>query len=95
MRNFLNANFWAVALTGWDRESSAFIYSVLHRELLDYRNAWLVAAAYLAYNGPNLNFSYIDLTALESIEFLLIFISVVQETGIRLSVLNAETFVVV
>lgn len=44
--------------------------------LLDYINAWQVVALYLAYNRPNLNFSYNDLTALESIEFLLIFISV-------------------
>lgn len=43
---------------------------------LYYVNAWQVAALYLAYKGPILNISYIDLTALESIEFLLIFISV-------------------
>lgn len=44
--------------------------------LLDYVNVWQVAALYLAYNGPNLNFTYTDLTVLQSIEFLLIFISV-------------------
>lgn len=44
--------------------------------LLDYANDWQVAALYLSYNGPNLNFICTDLTALQSIEFLLIFISV-------------------
>lgn len=44
--------------------------------LLDYVNDWQVAALYLSYNGPNLNFICTDLTALQSIEFLLIFISV-------------------
>lgn len=53
------------------------IENLPHLFILYYINAWLVAAVYLAYNGPNLNFSYIDLTALESIEFLLIFITVV------------------